>query len=160
MLWYLDYEITKWFLIFCLTSALLSTILISILPIHRIIKVILIVFVLVQTYLSFFVTENMLGKPKPNEYNIDGSVEGFTVYLVNKQKRIAILIKLKDEKRPVTISIPWSEETQKNLQQAMESKGNGLPIGVREKEEEQENNSSSQSLEFYNIYETMMPQKE
>lgn len=161
MLWYLDYEITKWFLFFSLLGTFTATLAIAFLPIKWYNKVVVIAMLLIQSYMSFLVSDNMLGKPKPNNYEIDGSIEGYTIYTVNDAKKIAILVKINNSERPVTVSVNWDEETEKKLQSSMENKQKyNIPTGIKtNKKDTGFLTHETPKLEFYNLIDKILPNK-
>jgi len=161
MLWYLDYEITKWFLFFSLFGTFIATLAIAFLPIKWYNKVVIIAMLLIQSYMSFLVSDNMLGKPKPNNYEIDGSIEGYTIYSVNGAKKIAILVKINYSERPVTVSVNWDEETEKKLQSSMENKQKyNIPTGIRTNDINKPNkHHETPKLEFYDLIDKILPNK-
>ena len=159
MLWFLDYEITKWFLGLCLATSLLSAVLLSFAPVRAWLKAILILLLFSQVYLVFIITDNMLGKPKPNNfYGVDGIIKGYTVFTKSEEKRIAIFISLKRDERPITISIPWTKEEEQKLKEAAEKESNyGIPTGIKsdKKPDRKGLNMPEPTLELYEFEDSL-----
>lgn len=138
MFWFLDYEVTKWFMALMLLSSLTSAVLISLMPWRRWIKALAIPIIVLQIYPAALLTDAMLGKPRPSAPEFNGTVSGYSVFQKNKSKRIAILISESNENRPLTIDIPWSDKMERQLTQAMKDIVNGKPTGIRIKSSQED----------------------
>lgn len=160
MLWFWDHEVAKWLLSLVLLGTLYACIVTSFINLRLIFKSVIVILLLVQCYFVVLLTEQMLGKPRPDIDDFQGLLAGYTVYKVENQKRIAILMHTIDD-RPITFSVPWSENTEKKLGQSMkELSEQGRPAGVRKKSKrEGDINQSESNIEIYNFVDGLLTEK-
>jgi hypothetical protein len=166
---FLDFQSTQLYIIFTFVSAIIASILISLMPISNLLRALFIVFLVIEVYVGIIVSDLMTGVPR-NRYDINGSIAGYTVYEVGDRKRIAVLLNQVDTMRPMTISIPWTDQNEKELGKAMESLVElGKPVGMQATSDEegggqaQSGNSNegapAQNIKFYDFTESVLPPK-
>jgi hypothetical protein len=166
---FLDFQSTQLYVIFTFVSAIVATILISLLPISNLLRALFIVFLVIEVYMGIIISDLMTGVPR-TRYEVKGAISGYTVYDVGEKKRIAVLLNQVDTLRPLTISIPWTEQNEKELSKAMQSLiENGKPVGMeatgngRETPHQDQGNSLDSSIasniKFYDFTESVLPPK-
>lgn len=161
MLWFWDHEVAKWLLGLVILGTLYAGIITSFVNLRLLFKSLIVILLLVQCYLVVMLTEQMLGKPRPDIEGLQGMLAGYTVYKVNDQKRIAILMHTLED-RPITFSVPWSEKTEKDLSKSMKDLSEkGHPTGLRKKlKNESDNKDQNESgIELYNFVDGFLTQK-